>query len=169
MAAIGGHQRAHRGGTDTWLTPPAVLAAIGPFDLDPCCPVSMPWATASRMIHWPAADGLLVPWDGRVWLNPPYGPATGAWLKRLAEHGRGTALVFARTETEMFHEWIWERASAVLFLKGRLHFHHADGRRADANAGGPSVLAAYGDGDAAALERCGLPGRFVQLVPRGMP
>ena len=30
---IGGHQRT-RGRTDEWLTPPAIVRALGPFDLD---------------------------------------------------------------------------------------------------------------------------------------
>ena len=38
---IGGHQRA-RGGTVEWLTPPKILDALGPFDLDPCAPVVRP-------------------------------------------------------------------------------------------------------------------------------
>jgi len=31
---IGGHQRAFRGETDVWLTPPEVLKALSPFDLE---------------------------------------------------------------------------------------------------------------------------------------
>lgn len=52
---------------------------------------------------------------------------------------------------------------AVLFLRGRLYFHHADGRRADHNSGAPSVLVAYGDGNTAALQISGLEGHFVHL------
>jgi hypothetical protein len=98
-----------------------------------------------------------------VWLNPPYGPETGKWLKRLADYGRGTALIFARTETEMFFSHGWERADAMLFLRGRLHFHRLNGERAKMNAGAPSVLIAYGAADAAALESAGLAGKFVRL------
>ena len=55
-----------------------------------------------------------------------------------------------------------------MFLEGRLYFHHADGRRAAANAGAPSVLAAYGQEDAEILAASGLPGAFVPLrLPRG--
>src|SRR5690606_2411664 len=103
-------------------------------------------------------DGLLHPWAGKVWLNPPYGPKTGTWLKRLADHGNGIALVFARTETEMFRSQVWERADAVRFLYGRLHFHKPDGSRAKANAGGPSVLVAYGAENAVKLSICELVG-----------
>jgi hypothetical protein len=162
MKGIGGHQRAHRGQTDTWLTPLELIWKLGEFDLDPCCPPVMPWSTAKVMYH-EKVDGLACPWFGRVWMNPPYGPATGEWLQKLAAHGTGTALIFARTETEMFHEWVWGKATALLFLKGRLHFHREDGTRAKTNAGGPSVLAAYGDKDAMALRLADLTGFFVPL------
>ena len=77
-----------------------------------------------------------------MWCNPPYSVHAAAWLAKLARHGRGTALIFARTETEMFFSHVWGVADAVLFLEGRLHFHYPDGRRAEANAGGPSCLIA---------------------------
>lgn len=86
----------------------------------------------------------------------------------MADHGAGTALIFARTETAIFFEAVWERATAVLFLKGRLHFLRADGTlpRADVgggNAGAPSVLIAYGDDDAARLRLSGIPGKWLKL------
>lgn len=167
MTGIGAHH-SPVAGTDTWLTPPNIVEALGPFDLDPCAaPEPRPWPTAARHITWPQ-DGLAEKWHGRVWCNPPYGRATAVWLDRMAQHGHGTALIFARTETAMFVEHAWRRATALLFLHGRLHFHHADGTRAPANAGGPSVLIAYGKPDAEALWRSQLPGHYVygfQEVP----
>lgn len=70
-------------------------------------------------------------------------------MARLANHGSGTALVFARTETRWFVQTVWRRASALLFLEGRLTFHHGDGTASKVghNSGGPSVLVAYGDAD----------------------
>lgn len=165
--AMGSHQST-RMLTDTWLTPPELLAKLGPFDLDPCCPPEMPWPTAARMLT-PADDGLAQPWFGRCFVNPPYSSEAVKWLRKLADHGCGTALTFARTETAWFVETIWRRAAAVLFLYGRLHFHYADGRRAAANAGAPSVLAAYGMADADVLAYCGLDGAFVPLrLPRSV-
>ncbi|WP_415798650.1 DNA N-6-adenine-methyltransferase [Comamonas aquatilis] len=148
---------------DEWLTPPHVLQALGAFNLDPCAPVNRPWEMTEQ--HYTAHDnGLQKPWHGRVWLNPPYGLEAAQWLSRLAAHGAGTALIFARTETEMFFENVWSKASALLFLKGRLHFHHVDGTRAAANGGAPSVLIAYGEMDAEILKTCKLPGAFVPLI-----
>lgn len=158
---IGGHTRAYRGQKDEWLTPPEIIRAMGPFDLDPCAPVCRPWPTAS--LHYTIQDdGLSQPWFGRVWCNPPYGPETGRRLGRLAEHGTGTALIFARTETEMFFQHVWRRADAVLFIEGRLHFYDVEGRRAQGNAGGPSVLVAYGVEDVERLATLGL-GQFLDL------
>jgi hypothetical protein len=148
---IGSHQSA-RNLKDEWLTPPELIDALGPFDLDPCSPINRPWPTATD--HYTRQDnGLIRPWRGFVWLNPPYGQATGQWLARLADHGNGLALIFARTETAMFFEHVWRKADALLFFEGRLFFHHADGTRADANAGAPSVLVAYGSEAVKRLER----------------
>lgn len=159
---IGGHHRAHRGATDEWLTPPEIIEALGVFDLDPCSPVERPWDTAKK--HYTIHDnGLWKPWSGRVWLNPPYGPQTSQWLEKLAKHGHGTALIFARTETVFFHEWVWPMASAVLFLRGRLHFYNVRGEQSKMNAGGPSVLVAYGEHDAALLRYSGIPGAYIEL------
>lgn len=160
---IGGHERGYRGGTNEWLTPPEIVECLGPFALDPCSPVERPWPTA-RTHYTVLDDGLSQPWDGRVWLNPPYGPETGTWLRRLAEHGDGIALVFARTETEAFHQWGWDVADAMLFLRGRLRFYTAAGEPADGNAGGPSVLIAYGAVNAERLRICGLRGKYLPLL-----
>ncbi|MCP6582198.1 phage N-6-adenine-methyltransferase, partial [Klebsiella pneumoniae] len=82
-------------------------------------------------------DGLAQEWQGRVWCNPPFGREAVKWLRRMADHGNGIALIPARTETAMFYETVWARADAVLFMQGRPHFHYVCGRRAPANSGAP--------------------------------
>ena len=159
--SIGGHH-SPVSQKDEWLTPPHILKALGEFDLDPCAPVVRPWPTAAR--HYTIEDdGLVKLWAGRVWCNPPYGLAAAAWLAACAQHGDAVALIYARTETEMFFDHVWGKADAILFLKSRLHFHHVDGLRALNNSGGPSVLIAYGTDNATILENCGLAGYFVRL------
>jgi hypothetical protein len=162
MAKNGIHTKPVRGNTDEWLTPPELLRALGSFDLDPCSPIVRPWETATRHLS-ELDDGLSVPWVGRVWLNPPYGPETIKWVRKLSEHGNGIALIFARTETEMFHKFIWPIATGILFLKGRLHFHYPDGSRSGDNAGGPHCLVSYGVKNAFAVEDSGIPGYFIRL------
>ena len=76
-------------GEKSWLTPPEIIDALGPFDLDPCCPPTMPWRTAAQMVHWPN-DGLKVDWTGkRVWCNPPYGRDAVPFLRKMAENKTG--------------------------------------------------------------------------------
>lgn len=77
-------------------------------------------------------------------------------LRRMAEHGNGIALIPARTETAMFYECVWGASDAVLFIKGRPHFHFVDGRRAQFNSGAPICLVAYGAANRDALIASGL-------------
>lgn len=156
---MGSHQSA-RAGTTTWLTPPHIIDDLGPFDLDPCGAPG--WRTARDHYVLPT-DGLAQPWHGTVWLNPPYSFDAWKWLARLAEHRDGIALIFARTETAGFVAEVWGKADALRFLHGRLYFHHADGTRAAANSGAPSVLVAYGASAVARLAASSLPGTFIDL------
>ena len=152
--------------THVWLTPPEIIAALGPFDLDPCAaPLPRPWPTATRHITLPE-DGLRSEWNGRVWCNPPFGTQTGQWLARMAEHGNGIALAFARTDTAMFHRHVFGRADAVMFLAKRPHFYRPDGVRAAGNSGGPICLIAYGEANAQTLRASGLAGAVSTFDPK---
>lgn len=169
--AIGGHHNP-KSQTNSWFTPPFVIEALGgahSFHLDPASQEDAPFQTAWERFT-PADNGLLQPWWGRIWLNPPYSnPEVGAFMRKMADHDHGIALIFARTETQMFFETVWRRASGLLFLEGRLNFHHLDGRRASKNSGAPSVLCAYGADDRDVLAACKLDGQFVPLrLPRGL-
>ena len=181
FSGIGGHHSA-AAATVEWLTPPDVLAALGEFDLDPCAPIEQPYPTARRT-YTMLDDGLLLPWRGRVFLNPPYDrDEIERWLERMALHNHGTALIFARTETEAFFRHAWEGATAMLFMRGRINFHIGEGYsviktrktylagdRAPGNAGAPTVLVAYGMKDADVLAACRIAGRFVPLlIPRSV-
>ncbi len=145
------------------MTPPEIVSALGAFDLDPCSPVDRPWDTAG--IHYTKKDdGLALPWSGRVWCNPPYGKEAARWLSRMNHHGNGIALVFARTDTEMFFKHVWDSAQAILFIKGRLTFYTPEGDRAKGSAGAPSVLIAYGENNATKLKNAGIEGKFITLT-----
>src|ERR1700753_3546750 len=89
--AIGGHHSS-RMVSDTWLTPPWILDALGDFDLDPCAaPLPRHRPTAAEHITRPD-DGLAADWHGPVWLDPPYSREAIRWITQLAARGRGTAL-----------------------------------------------------------------------------
>lgn len=176
FAGIGGHH-SKKPGTVEWLTPPELIAALGDFDLDPCAPPHQPHRTAARTFTR-RENGLLRKWEGRTWLNPPYTDGEIAlWLARMAEHDHGTALIFARTETDAFFRYVWERAAGLLFMRGRINFivgepFERNGKRyeigdvAPGNAGAPTVLCAYGASDLDVLASCEIDG---QLVPLRFP
>jgi len=162
--AVGKHERSNEGFTNTWITPKYIIDALCKFDLDPCVAINQPWETAEHSYN-EIDDGLSKPWFGRVWLNPPYGPHTGKWMSKLAEHGNGIALIFARTETKQFVENVWNKAYGVLFIHGRLCFYDEHGNRGKGNAGAPSCLVAYGYDCLDILERQKeIPGTFIRLL-----
>ncbi len=150
---------------DEWLTDPAIIKALGQFDLDPCSPINRPWPTANN--HFTVADnGLTKQWEGRVWMNPPYSDID-TWMKKMVYHGNGIALTFARTDTNMFYKYAWEKADSILFILQRLKFYNVDGSPAKFTAGAPSCLISYGKHNLEALEDCGIPGKhiFVNYQP----
>lgn len=150
-------------GKEEWLTPPELIHSLGEFDLDPCAPINRPWPTASRHLTI-LDDGLNAQWNGRVWLNPPYGNKTFQWMKRMAEHeGGGIALIFARTETRTFFETVWPVAHSIMFLRGRIRFYNADGTQGRYSGGAPSSLIAYSTFDADKLAESGLTGKLIKL------
>ena len=141
---------------DTTLTPLWIIERLGAFDLDPC---GFPGhATARRLISLPT-NGLAEPWDGRVWLNPPYSDPV-PWLSKLSSHNNGIALVLASTDTRWFHDFIAESATGILFMKGRPQFLRHDFSKVGLMRA--TLLAAFGDDNASTLEKSSIEGWFVR-------
>lgn len=165
LLGMGGGMNAVEKRSPEWYTPPHVFDALGlDFDLDPCAPEGgVPWIPALRSCSL-ADDGLSQPWEGRVWLNPPYGNAAPRWVGRLIEHGDGIALVFARTDPA-WGQYALRCADAVCFIAGRLRFRSGLERNGPGhNAPASSMLLAYGRECADAVTHCGL---GVVLQPKG--
>ena len=146
-----------------YITPPYIIKALGNFDLDPCACEYSPFQTSKQIIYMPAGNGLFDPWKGRVWLNPPYGRRITRWLGKMAEHNQGIALIFARTDTDYFHKYIFQVATGILFLKGRIRFLDRFGRPTKNSSPAPSCLVSYGTKDLLALKLCGLHGELINL------
>ena len=142
--------RAPRAPNTTWLTPPAIIKALGPFDLDPCCPAQMPWRTARRMYHWPKDDGLSSPWRGRVWLNPPF-DCPLPWIKKFCAHGNGVCLVNVSGLTAKWGQQLLLQSDVVLVVRGRISFCLADGRPTTGKMNG-HAFAAVGRRNVLALQ-----------------
>lgn len=79
--------------SDDYYTPPWVFERMGvEFDLDVCAPPGgIAWIPAKRF-YTQEDDGLASPWEGRVWMNPPYSGPT-PWVRKFIAHGHGVCLV----------------------------------------------------------------------------
>ncbi len=147
--------------SDEWYTPREIVGALGDFDLDPCAP-SRQFYTAKEC-YTKAEDGLKQPWFGRVWCNPPYTRKLIApFIRKMAEHGNGIALIFIRMAIVLWHEVIFPTATAMLVMRGRVKFIRPDGSQGDA-AGCGSVLVAWGEDNAETLQGCNIAGKFIRL------
>lgn len=144
------------------VTPKEIIDALGKFDLDPCAPVHPLWKTADVMYN-KGNDGLCQEWFGRGWLNPPYSkPLMWQFVERLSEHGNGIALLFNRCDSKMFQDIIFERATAMKFLRNRIKFFRPDGTRGDSPGCG-SILIAFGEENAEVLRTCDIAGKYVRI------
>jgi hypothetical protein len=164
------HENGQLKRSDDWHTPPEIIAAFPPFDLDPCASDRQTTRTARRLICWPN-NGLLLPWEGSVWLNPPYGAGTvEAWLEKMVSHADGVVLLPARVETAWFHRYIWGCANGIFFFRGRPGYVEPDkggrGRARMSNGPFPSVMASYGERCREWLRDTALRGIFVPLEPK---
>ena len=150
------HEVGVGGRTVEWYTPPSVFTALGVrFALDPCAPRGgLSWIPAEEFFWLPERDGLVLPWRGRVWMNPPYGPFTARWIGRFLDHGNGLALVFARTGTAWAQSAL-ARVDAACYIAGRLRFVRDDGLEVG-TSGADSMLLACGADNAAVLKASGL-------------
>lgn len=143
---IGGHARPNDGASVHWDTPPELLEILGPIDDDP--------STLK------AGEAFFRPWKGFVFINPPYGPRLAEWLQKLAQHGNGIALIFARTETRVFLQEVWRKADGLFFVSGRIRFLQ-NGKPGKFTSGGPSVLVGYGDEACRRLRGLKLSGQYI--------
>jgi len=137
-----------------WYTPREIFEGLKTdFDLDPCSPGAdvVPWIPAKK--HFTILEnGLGLPWDGFVFLNPPYGYDTPIWMARLNTHHNGIALVFSRCDTKWGQRYL-PSASAILFIAGRVNFvpaseaarYAAGGKLTNRGCGAGSMLVGYGD------------------------
>ena len=114
--------------TDNWSTPQDFFDKLNDefhFTLDVCAD-----ETNHKCEHYytKKIDGLIRPWIGTVWCNPPYGRKIGEWVRHayLSSYiGSATVVMLlpARTDTRWFHDYIYNKPNTeIRFIKGRLKF-----------------------------------------------
>lgn len=136
-----------------WYTPPLIFEVLGlTFDLDPCSAGEGKDFVPAIERYTEEDDGLSKPWNGLVFCNPPYGSATAKWMRRMAEHRNGIALVFARTDTKWFQD-IAYTTDIVCFVQRRIRFYAGNKTDLGREPGAGSMLIGWGDKARAAIER----------------
>lgn len=127
---------------DSWFTPTWLFDQIGlRFDMDVCAPLDPGQRTspASRYLTI-EDDGLLTPWDGLVWCNPPYSKPE-AWADKMIAHGNGVLLIHMPNNAE----WMVraQHAASSVRLIQSMHFVRPNG--VEQRPGYSLMLATYGD------------------------
>jgi phage N-6-adenine-methyltransferase len=95
------------------------------FNLDPCATKEN---AKCKKFYTKEDNGLEKNWEGRVFMNPPYGREIGDWMKKAYEsvNGGGAELVVclipSRTDTKWWHDYVMQ-ADEIRFVRGRLKFN----------------------------------------------
>lgn len=129
-----------------WTSPQAVIDAVvglfGEIDLDPCSPMAGPTVPARRHFTM-REDGLVQPWLGKIYCNPPYGREIADWTRKLLREleakrtQEAVMLLPCRTDARWMSEL---RAFPRCHVRGRLAFGAGD-----ASAPFASVIMYFGD------------------------
>lgn len=116
----------HSKGKDDWETPIWFVRLLeqefGLIDLDPC---ASPENAKAPVFFTEKEDGLVQPWFGNVFVNPPYSQMA-QWAEKSCQEallGHTEKIFFlcaARTDTRAW--WDYCRRGDVRFIKGRLRF-----------------------------------------------
>ena len=136
--------------TDDWHTPDRILdlgrAILGNFDTDPAsCRAAQDRVRASRW-YGQVEDGLVLPWPGRVWLNPPFSNID-AWVDGAKERvGGDTEVVLLCCHANTDAKW-WHRLTEcpVAFSRGRVRYLRPDGELGASPPRGTALVLIGGD------------------------
>lgn len=119
-------------GTCEWYTPAemidAVRAVLGTIDLDPASIDEANEVVKALRYYTAADDGLLQPWAGKVYVNPPYNHIAKFCTRLVDQYEAGNVteavvLVGNSTETRWFQK-LAGACSAICFPRGRIKFRH---------------------------------------------
>lgn len=146
-----------------WYTPKWIFDHLGiDFDLDPASPSDHETFVPAAVKYTKKENGLLCPWHGRVFMNPPYGTDTPKWMDKFIDHNNGIALVFSRTDARWFQRAAFE-CDAMLLLAGRVNFVPGhENKHKQSRAGAGTAMFAFGDDSFNALLNLAEQGIFIE-------
>ena len=132
--------------TDNVLTPRSLFEALTiRFDLDVAASVDGDFVPADRRFTV-EDDGLIQPWSGRVWMNPPYSKPQ-PWVDKFIQHSHGIALLpISRSHWQIR---LWQEADGICLMDHLFSFHDHSSFPFQVH------LAAFGEECVEALSRLG--------------
>ncbi len=123
---------AHNTGNHEWYTPTEYIEAarivLGNIDLDPASSDQANEIVKATRYYTIDDDAFRHDWQGKVWMNPPYGSGIITWFcDKLMHHytsGDVTeAIVLVNNATEtIWFQMLVHQAKAFVFPKGRIKF-----------------------------------------------
>jgi hypothetical protein len=144
-----------------WFTPQIIFDKLDlVFDLDPCHPGrdNPHCVVPARKIYTKAENGLLQPWNGLVFCNPPHSDQRRGvvpWLRKFIAHASGILLCPARTSSDWWHDVLLPSCPLICFTNGKTKFVRPDGSVGKEPSTGNALLA-MGDVACDALRRSGI-------------
>ena len=135
---IAAHVRGTFGtGDNEWFTPPEYIGAarevLGTIDLDPASHPQAQETVRAGKFFTKSENGLIHPWFGRVWLNPPYAqPYIAEFVAKLCLESRDNRVTAAIMLTHNYSDTAWHHeaashAAAFCEPRGRIRFIAPDG------------------------------------------
>jgi len=123
-----GYDLIDNGTSDDFYTPPFIFEALNvEFDMDVCAPVGgVPWIPAKRSLTI-IEDGLITPWAGLVWCNPPFSTIR-PWADKLVDYKNAIALL--PLSKSVWSRQIWRKAAGIMILDKEPRYIKSDGTNA---------------------------------------
>jgi hypothetical protein len=91
--------------SDDYYTPKWIFDALKlRFAIDVSSPPDGPPYTPCDRYFTMADDGLAQPWNGLIWMNPPYSKS-GPWVDKFLDHGNGLALLPTARSSWFYRLW----------------------------------------------------------------
>lgn len=137
---------ANNSGNNEWYTPKEYIDSarkvMGSIDLDPASSEIANKIVNAKTFYTKEDSGLNNVWFGNIWMNPPYAqPLITEFCEKIVTESYNQAIILVNnaTETKWF-SMLFEKASAVCFVRGRIRFFSPDGRRGDAPLQGQAIV-----------------------------
>lgn len=131
------HFRTSFTGDNEWYTPiehiEAVRKAMGSIDLDPATSEFGQSRIRAGEYYTSEMNGLLLPWHGNIFLNPPYSqPLIYQFIEKAVSEWTEENIIQAIILTHNYTDTAWFHlaesvALNLCFTKGRVKFEKADG------------------------------------------